>query len=570
MLKTLLIKDYALIENIEVEFGKGLNIITGETGAGKSILIDAMGLLLGERASTEVVRKGSEKSVVEGLFDVTGNKKVQQLLTANEIEFDSELIIRREISLKGTNRCFLNDTPVPLNLIKETGDLLVDLHGQHEHQSLLRAETHIEMLDEFANLETQLNEFRSSSRQLSALSKELRELSQKENLLREKRELFEFQVKEIDAVSPQDGEEEKLSDELKILENSEKLLSLTNDIYNAVYENEHSIQEQIAEVKNKILELLKIDKSFNENLNEVDSILASLVDISSFMRSYKDRIDIDPNRLEEVRERLGALNLLKKKYGGSLKSVIEHREKIGAEFELAENFSLKISQLEKKIDDSRKACGLLAKKLSQERKIVSNKIKKEIEEALKYLGIADSVFKVKLENEIVSNAAENFIIADGKNYKFNEYGFDNIEFFISTNTGEDPKPLVKVASGGEVSRIMLGLKSILAKSDKLPILIFDEIDTGVSGRIAQKVGQVLKSLASFHQIIAITHLPQIAGLSDFHYAVEKKKAGDRVVSSIRILKGEERIKEVAKLMSGEKVTEATLNGARELMGLSKN
>jgi len=570
MLKTLLIKDYALIENIEVEFGKGLNIITGETGAGKSILIDAMGLLLGERALTEVVRKGSDKSVVEGLFDVTGNKKVQQLLTANEIEFNSELIIRREISLKGTNRCFLNDTPVPLNLIKETGDLLVDLHGQHEHQSLLRAETHIEMLDEFANLETQLNEFRSASRQLSALTKELRELTQKENLLKEKRELFEYQIKEIDAVSPQDGEEEKLSDELKILENSEKLLSLTNEIYNAVYENEKSIQEQIADVKNKIVELSKIDKSFNENLNEVDSILASLVDISSFMRSYKDRVDIDPKRLEEIRERLGALNLLKKKYGGSLKLVLEHREKIGAEFELAENFSLKISQLDKKIDDSRKACGLLAKKLSQERKIVANKIKKEIEEALKYLGIADSIFKVKLENEIVSNAAENFVIVDGKNYKFNENGFDNIEFFISTNTGEDPKPLVKVASGGEVSRIMLGLKSILAKSDKLPILIFDEIDTGVSGRIAQKVGQVLKSLASYHQIIAITHLPQIAGLSDFHYAVEKKKAGDRVVSSIRILKGEERIKEVAKLMSGEKVTEATLNGARELMGLSKN
>ncbi|MEK6552029.1 MAG: AAA family ATPase, partial [Bacteroidota bacterium] len=313
MLKTLLIKDYALIENIEVEFGKGLNIITGETGAGKSILIDAMGLLLGERASTEIVRKGSEKSVVEGLFDVTGNKKVQQLLTANEIEFNSELIIRREISLKGTNRCFLNDTPVPLNLIKETGDLLVDLHGQHEHQSLLRAETHIEMLDEFANLETQLNEFRSSSRQLSALLKELRELVQKENLLNEKKELYEFQIKEIDAVSPQEGEEEKLSDELKILENSEKLLSLTNDIYNAVYENEKSIQEQIADVKNKILELSKIDKSFNENLNEVDSILASLVDISSSMRSYKDRIDIDPKHLEEIRERLGALNLLKKK-----------------------------------------------------------------------------------------------------------------------------------------------------------------------------------------------------------------------------------------------------------------
>ena len=570
MLKTLLIKDYALIENIEVEFGKGLNIITGETGAGKSILIDAMGLLLGERASTEVVRRGSEKSIVEGVFETSANKKLEQLLSANEIECNSELIVRREVSLKGTNRCFLNDTPVTLNLIKEVGDLLVDLHGQHEHQSLLRAETHIEMLDDFANLEKQLQEFREVSKQLSVQSKERKELLQKESLLKEKRELFEYQIKEIDAISPQEGEEEKLSDELKILENSERLLSLTNEIYNAVYENEQSVQDQIADVKNKIIELAKIDKSFEENLKEIESVVASLADISSSMRSYKDRIDIDPKHLEVMRERLGTLNLLKKKYGGSIASVITHRKNIGDEFELAENFSQKIAQLEKQINELRKSCGTLAKKLSLERKNISKKIKKEIEDSLKYLGISDSVFEVKIINEISSDNSENFIIVDGKNYKFNEYGYDNIEFFISTNAGEDPKPLVKVASGGEISRIMLGLKSILAKSDKLPILIFDEIDTGVSGRIAQKVGQVLKSLASFHQIIAITHLPQIAGLSDLHFAVEKKKAGDRVVSSIVILKGEERVKEVAKLMSGEKVTEAALNGARELMGLSKN
>ncbi len=570
MLKSLLIKDYALIENVEVEFGKGLNIITGETGAGKSIIIDAMGLLLGERASTEVVRKGSDKSIVEGIFEMSGNNKVRRLLEENDIESNSELIVRREVSLKGTNRCFLNDTPVTLNLIKEVGDLLVDLHGQHEHQSLLKQETHIDMLDEFGNLDSLLEDYSITFEKLSKLQKEYRELTAKENLLKEKRELYGFQIKEIDAVSPMKDEEVKLEEELKILENSEKLLTLTNEIYSDIYDSEDSVRDRLSNVRNKISELVKIDKSFSENLHECESALELLNDISSSVRSYKEKIDLEPERLEEIRERLGTLTLLKKKYGGSLDSVITHRQRIGEEFQLAENFSERISELEKQINLARKECGNAAKKLSTERKSISKKVKKEIEESLKYLGISDSVFEVRIENEIYSESGDNFILVDDKKYKFNSRGYDEVEFFISTNLGEDPKPLVKVASGGEVSRIMLGLKSILAKSDKLPILIFDEIDIGVSGRIAQKVGHALKSLAKIHQIISITHLPQIAGLSDHHFAVEKKKSLDRVVSSIRILNERERITEVAKLMSGEKITEAALNGARELMGLSKS
>ena len=569
MLKSLLIKDYALIENINVEFGKGLNIITGETGAGKSILIDAMGLLLGERASTEVVRKESEKSVVEGIFDVKGNKKIISLLKENDLEVNDDLIVRREISLKGTNRCFLNDTPVPLNLIRETGDLLVDLHGQHEHQSLLRTETHIEMLDDFAGLEADLLKFKSASQKLNSLHKDLKELKEKENLLREKKELYEFQISEIDAVNPEPGEEESLADELKILDNSEKLLSTAQEIYANLYEAENSIHDRLGETKNKLADLARIDKSFLEKLGECESAYAILSEIASFIRSYKESVDLDPARLEEVRERLGALNLLKKKYGGSLESVLEHRKKIGTEFDLAENFASKISAMENEINDFRKECGNHAKKISQERRSVSKKIKKEIEEALKSLGISDSLFDVDILNNEAEATDENYILVDAKKFKYNSRGYDEVEFFVSTNAGEDPKPLVKVASGGEVSRIMLALKSILAKSDMLPILIFDEIDTGVSGRIAQKVGQVLKSLASFHQIIAITHLPQIAGLSDLHFAVEKGKRGERVVSSLRRLENEEKIEEVAKLMSGEKITESALNGARELMGIKK-
>ena len=569
MLKSLLIKDYALIENIQVEFGKGLNIITGETGAGKSILIDAMGLLLGERASTEVVRKGSEKSIVEGIFDIEGNKKVQRLLTQNEIDFSSELIVRREVSLKGTNRCFLNDTPVALNIIKETGDLLVDLHGQHEHQSLLRVETHIDLLDDVANHTNLLEEYRKSFVQLNSLLKDIRDLRQKEDQIKEKKDLYEFQIKEIDEVSPEPEEDNRLESELNILENSAKLLASTNEIYQSVYENEDSIQDRIADVKNKLTELSKIDKSFSEKVNESETVIAILNDISSFVRTYKDRIDLDPEKLEEKRNRIGAINLLKKKYGGTIKSILAHREKIGGEFDLAENFSGKIISLENEIESLRINCGKIAAKISNNRKATSKKVKKEVEEALKNLGISDSCFEIKIENGKLETDSEAYLIVDGKKFKCDTNGIDFIEFFVSTNTGEDPKPLVKVASGGEVSRIMLALKSILAKSDKLPILIFDEIDTGVSGRIAQKVGQTLKSLASFHQIIAITHLPQIAGLSDLHFAVEKKKSGDRVISSIRKLNDDESIKEVAKLMSGEKITEAALNGAKELMNIKK-
>ena len=565
MLRTLLIKDYALIENIEVNFGSGLNIITGETGAGKSILIDAMGLLLGERASTEVVRKGAEKSIVEGIFESAGNKKVKKLCDENEIDFNDDLIVRREISLKGTNRCFINDTPVTLNLIKEIGDLLVDLHGQHEHQSLLREETHIEMLDSFANLESDLEEYKKLFHSLNQLQKEFKEIKEKENLLKEKKELYQFQIKEIDSVNPLEDEDEKLEQELNVLENSEKILLLANEIYGSLYDDENSIQDQLGLIKNKIAELAKIDRSFIDVMNNFESSIALIKDVSTFTRSYKESVDLESERLEEIRERIGSINLLKKKYGGSIKSILEHREKIGSEFDLAENFSSKISDLSKQIDEARRSCGAKAKDLSQKRKTASKKIEKEIKEVLKNLGITDGQFQVKIQNEISEPASDSFISVDGKNFKANSTGFDEVVFFISTNLGEDPKPLVKVASGGEISRIMLALKSILAKTDRLPILIFDEIDTGVSGRIAQKVGQALKDLAKVSQIIAITHLPQIAALADLHFAVEKKKISDRIVSSIFKLEGERQIEEVAKLMSGEIITDASMNSARELM-----
>ena len=319
-------------------------------------------------------------------------------------------------------------------------------------------------------------------------------------------------------------------------------------------------------MKNEINELVEIDKTFKETNKEYESVVAIINEIANSLRNYSSKIEFDPEKLDAIRERLGAISLLKKKYGGSLKSVIEHRKKIGEEFSIAENYSGKISELESKIKTVRENCGSAAEKLSVKRKETAKKITKDIIELLKQVGIPNSKFEVEILN-IPAESSDDFILVKGKPYKFNSSGYDNVQFFISTNIGEDVKPLAKVASGGEISRIMLSLKTVLAKTDRLPLLIFDEIDTGVSGHIAQKVGQTLKLLAFRHQIIAITHLPQISGLADHHYAVEKVEVNKRVISRIRKLNKAERIKEVAKLMSGENITEASIKGAKELMGL---
>jgi len=563
MIKTLEIKDYALIEHINVEFGKGFNIITGETGAGKSILIDAMGLLLGERAATDVIRKGANKSIVEGFFNVDGNDKLINLLKENEIDFYPELILRREISLRSTNRCFVNDTPVSLSLVKELGNLLVDLHGQHEHQTLLHSETHIDYLDEFGNYSDLLLQYKNSYYELIKIERKIKTLKENDETLKEKKEIYAFQIKEIDNVSPEDGEEERLIEELKIMESSEILAGLSSEIYEVLYESEQSVHDAIVKIRNKLIELTEIDKAFEESSNEVETILALVNDISSFIRSYKSQIVIDPAQIERLRERLGAISMLKKKYGGTIKSILAHRKQIGKEFDLADNVSERLSELNDRIEVQRVSAGGLAKNISNKRKETAVKIRRSIIDSLKNLGISHPNFQTNIIKELGED--KNILTIDDKYYKCSAKGVDSVEFFISTNLGEDPKPLVKVASGGEISRIMLSLKSALAKSDKLPLLIFDEIDVGVSGRIAQKVGTALKKLAAYHQVIAITHLPQIAGLADHHYKVEKTSINNRVVSSILKLTDEDRIEEIAKLMSGEEVTEEGISSAKQLM-----
>jgi DNA repair protein RecN (Recombination protein N) len=565
MLISLDIKNYALIEELHVEFEKGLNIITGETGTGKSIIIDALSLILGERADNDAVRKGADKAIVEATFDVKNDKHLKRLLEENEVEFSDEMLLRREISSKGQSRCFINDTPIPLGLLKKVGDRLVDLHGQHEHQSLLRSETHIELLDEYADTEKLVEEFHSAYRQILQLFGEKHELQSREQQVKERRELSEFQLKEIESLNPQPGEEERLESELTILENAEKLCTTAEQVYHLLYEGDSAIHDRLAVVRNHLEALAKIDKHFSELLNEASSALAIVNELSKSIKNYRERIEFNPIRLEELRNRLGQLTMLKKKYGGSLDAVIAHAEKIKQEIALAENFEGERAKLEEKIEAQRKVCSDLAQQLSSTRNQAARSVAKDVEQALVRLGIASPKFEARISQHPLSQTQEGIVKLNKTWYETTNSGIDIVEFYLSTNVGEDVKPLVKVASGGEISRIMLALKMILSTKARLPLLIFDEIDVGVSGRIAQAVGKSLHQLAQRHQIIAITHLPQIAGFADTHYSVEKIEDGKRTFTQLRKLSAEERVKEIARLMSGEKVTEASLRSARELI-----
>ncbi len=568
MLQTLWIKDYAIIDELTVEFGGGLNIINGETGAGKSILVDSLGLILGGRSSVESVRRGAKKAIVEAIFEIDSFEKFKMILNDEEFETEGDLILRREVNAKGNSRAFVNDIPVTINKLKEIGDALVDLHGQHEHQSLLYKENHIQLLDELCCGEKEIEKFSDKIKLLESKQSELKRLLRSERDSADKIELYKFQTDEIDSISPKKGEDEELENRLRKLENAEYLATTTAELFARLYEEENSTFDSLQNVHSELEKLAAVDKEFESVAEEFQNILAQLGEVSDFIRRYNDSIEIDEEELENVRERLSAINLLKKKYGGSIDALLNYREKIQTEIENEENLEEKIASLKKEIESLRNELGEFAEELSRKRKKISKEVEKEVVERLKELGIERGRFEIKFERLEAAPEEAGTILYGGKAYKYTPRGFDFVEFFISTNVGEPVKPLAKTASGGEISRVMLALKSVMAKRDKLPLLIFDEIDVGISGQVARKVGRALKKLSMSHQIIAITHLPQIASFGDAHYSVQKIEKERRTVTTVKKLDGEKRIEEVAKLMSGDKLTEATLDNARELLNLN--
>lgn len=574
MLRSLHVRDYALIDELEVDFGKGLNVITGETGAGKSILLGALKLILGERASTDVVRTGARKAVVEGVFDEAGTDGLQDLLRSHEIEPDASgvVIVRREVS--GTHsRAFVNDTPATLTVLRDVAEQLIDLHGQHEHQSLLRVETHLQMLDDFGGLGELRAAYRREHERVAALFRQRGDLVRREQELRQQRDLIEFQITEIDRLAPQPGEDEQLAAERRILENAERLFEATSSLYAMLYEGEQAIHDRLIHARNELRDLARIDDTFEATFKEVEQAEIVVDEAAKFLQDYNSRVEFNPGRLEAARTRLAHIDALKRKYGGSLDSVLEHRARIGETFELAANFEGALSRLDAELSSAREALSSAAMRLSNERREVASRVETMICEELAALGMPHPQFSVRFDVEPDENGWVDWPGAGADRVRAYPAGVDRVEFYVSTNPGEPPRPLARTASGGEISRIMLALKAILARNERLPILVFDEIDVGISGEIARRVGESMHRLAAYHQIVAITHLPQIAALGDQHFVVEKEvrdsPQGPRTTTSIRELEGDERARQVAALVAGTVVSEAALASARELIAAGR-
>ena len=565
MLQSLYVRDYALIEELELEFGSGLNILTGETGAGKSILIGALSMILGERANTDVVRTGTKKAVIEGLFDDADTDRIRQVLTENEIDIGPlpRIILRRQITDRGS-RAFINDTPATLDVMREVSAQLIDLHGQHEHQSLLDTDEHLRLLDSFGGLGGLVQHYQTQYDRVADLVEERDELRARERELRQQKELYEFQIEEIDEVDPQPGEEEELQAERRVLENAEQLYASTSGLYEMLYEREDAVHDQLVVARNELQDLARIDDDFEEQLEEVKTATIIVSELANFLQDYNAHIEFDPERLEEIRERITEIEKLKRKYGGTLEAVLDHREDIGEKYELAEDFEGNLERLEAQIETAQAKLTDAAERLSAKRREVAERIEGAIVAELETLGMPNSAFEVRFSRQ---EDAEGWIRPEDEDTAYRAFrrGMDQVEFYISTNVGIPPKPLTQVASGGEISRIMLALKTILAKSERLPILVFDEIDTGISGDMARRVGESMHDLARYHQIITITHLPQIAALGDTHYKVEKIVEDEKTKTKIRRLDDEEQAGEVATLISGTDVTDAALESARELM-----
>ena len=563
MLRRLYVRNLAVIDEVEIEFAPRLNIITGETGAGKSILVGALGLVLGSRADVGMLRPGKDRAVVEAEFELEADHSVFDLLKQHDLEGeDNTLLLRREILASGRSRAFVNDIPVPASLLQEVSDRLVDLHGQHEHQTLLRPSTHIVYLDEFSGLREQVAEFGRLYRRIGDLQRELARFRQEEQTLRERRELFEFQLREIQAVNPSVEEEEELIREEQILSNVQRLQEETAFILSALYEGEGNALDAIAAAHRQLERLSEIDATFAKLAADLEQARVAVDEVAKSVLDYRAGIDADPARLEQVRGRLAEYTRLKKRYGASTEEVLRYRDKISAQLSQFQSMSQQIENLETEIASLRERLADLSVELSEKRKAAAADLEKAVQVKLGELGMPGSVFQVVFrEEEDPSGVVER----QGIRYRTGPRGTDIVEFYISTNPGQDPRPLAKVASGGEISRVMLALKSVLAACDPVPTMIFDEIDMGVSGRVAQAVGRSLRELAKHRQILCITHLPQIASQGQAHFLVEKLQEGGETRTLVQRLDRQGREEAIARLLSGERLSEVHLQTARELL-----
>ncbi len=557
MLQELRIRNFAIIDEVNLSFSKGFNVITGETGAGKSIILNAVHLLMGDRPGDEVIRSSEEEAVVEALFDLSDNEEVKQKIreksgkTGSPME-ESSCLIRRVLSRSGRGRVFLNENLTTLATLSEMGEKLLSVYGQHEHQSLQRVENHLDILDEFGGLIPLREEYQEHFERFLSLSEEIRRIREEKEKGAKERALWAFQLSEIEGASLLPGEEEALKEERKILIHARKLMDFATLSKDLLYEAEGSAIEHIQMILRQGQEMVTIDPSLSEAMKHLESVSIQLEEIALNLRDYLRKIEVNPMRLEEVENRLEVIDRLKKKYGPTVEDILRFKKQTEEALNSYTTNEERLSQLEGILDSLRAEMIALANKLSWERKRVASELKRSVEKELGALGMKRTIFEVQMEGGT-----------------FSPKGTDRIEFLISPNVGEEVKPLAKIASGGELSRMMLAMKKILARVGGRQVLIFDEVDAGIGGAIAEVVGKSLKELSRHHQIICVTHLPQIACYADTHYSVRKEVRGKRTVTVVDRLEKEAIVDEIARMLGGVKVTEKTRAHAKEMIENAK-
>lgn len=551
MLRELRIRDFAIIESLEVEFTPGLTILSGETGAGKSILVDALALALGGRSASEMIRSRAEQAEVEALFSLEDSAPARAFLASHELAGE-EVLVRRVLSRSGRHRVWINGRGATLNLLFELGRHLVDIYGQHEYQTLLQPEHHRELLDIFGGHHAELTAFQQAFARFQALKEEWRRLNQSEAEKRERQEFLEFRRREIERVRPRPGEEEELRQERERLRHAEQLHAAAQEGVRGLYESEGAIVESLRRLGQRLSAAAGHDAALKGPAEQVENAATLLEECARELRSYAERVEADPERLVQVDDRLAELQRLKRKYGERVEDILAVLESSRRELDTLARTTERRQELEQELAQVRGRCVELGRLLSRKRQEAGERLSRRVKEELKRLDMAQTAFAARM-----MPAAGEEGLGPG--------GLEEVEFYLSPNPGEELKPLAKIASGGELSRIMLALRTLLAAPGGAGTLVFDEVDAGIGGATAEAVGRKLKELSRTHQVLCVTHLPQIACFSDTHYRVSKSRAGGRTVTSVERLGPEARVEELSRMLGGVKITEKTRAHAREML-----
>ncbi|EFX36691.1 DNA repair protein RecN [Streptococcus infantis] len=550
MLLEISIKNFAIIEAISLNFEKGMTVLTGETGAGKSIIIDAMNMMLGARATTDVIRHGAPKAEIEGLFSVENSHALQMIFDEQGIEIGDEIIIRREILQNGRSVSRVNGQMVNLSVLRSIGQYLVDIHGQHDQEELMRPQVHIQMLDGFgdANFLELKQAYQTNFDAYCKMRKQLLEIKKNQEEHKARIEMLEFQMTEIESASLQPGEDLKLNQERDKLLNHKNIADTLTNAYTMLDNEEFSSLANVRSAMNDMESLEEYDVEYREISTSLSESYYVLEDVTKRLEDIIESLDFDGNRLMQIESRLDLIHSITRKYGGNVDDVLMYFAKITEEYNLLTGNHLSSDDMEAELKKLEVSLVDLATKLASARHNLAQQLEIEIQQELKDLYMDKARFQVQFTKG-----------------KFTREGNESVEFYISTNPGEDFKPLVKVASGGELSRLMLAIKSAFSRKEGKTSIVFDEVDTGVSGRVAQAIAQKIHKIGQNGQVLAISHLPQVIAIADYQFFIEKISNDHSTVSTVRLLTVEERVEEVAKMLAGENVTEAALSQARELL-----